>query len=136
MPVACWSQTLVCSIAFFNSCLVGYLLFRHLKKNSTNKILKTITIVLVLLLQIVLFVHYFFVFRGDGLEVIFLIQELLTNLCFNAVCFMSARQCSRFLGNAKIWTTILRVMLVVNIVIVVLLSVLKFTFQAIDHITD
>jgi hypothetical protein len=88
--------------------------------------MKFLILVLMIMVQLIVFVHYTFIFSHEFVRTsILIIQSLFRNMCFLLVCYLFCKNASKLLPKRKKWLSGLKIVGVVSVIGYMLLAWFK-----------
>jgi len=120
--VSCTNQLLICILCVCNLPPLCYLLWAQTKKHGSRKPIKYASLFCMIALQIVTFIHYFFIF-DRALGALLTVESLLSSTAFLLICYMFCKQTSRLLPSSKSWFIALKVIAALSLVLYIIFAV-------------
>lgn len=114
-PILCSVQLFFAFIALLNVFPVSFLLYievRIQQQIQWSKPVKFISLVLIIISQLIVFVHYFLIVKQYKLLIT--LQQFTIGMVFLSLCYLFCKNSSKILPGRKRWLTIIKVIGVIS----------------------
>ena len=99
--IACTTQLLFTLVALLNICPITFVLLIEIRiqqQTGWRRPMKFLVLVLMIVVQLTVFVHYSFIFSHESVRTsILIVQSLIRNMCFLLVCYLFCKNASKLL---------------------------------------